>query len=35
MIRCINRLEEHQEGKIIVDGTELTGNVKNIDTVRR
>ena len=35
MIRCINRLEEHQEGKIIVDGTELTGNIKNIDTVRR
>mgnify|MGYP001248279256 FL=1 len=35
IIRCINRLEEHQEGKIIVDGTELTGNVKNIDTVRR
>ena len=35
LIRCINRLEEHQEGKIIVDGTELTGNVKNIDTVRR
>ena len=35
MIRCINRLEEHQEGKIIVDGTELTGYVKNIDTVRR
>ena len=35
MIRCINRLEEHQEGKIIVDGTELTGNVKNIDTVRK
>ena len=35
MIRCINRLEEHQDGKIIVDGTELTGNVKNIDTVRR
>ena len=35
MIRCITRLEEHQEGKIIVDGTELTGNVKNIDTVRR
>ena len=35
MIRCINRLEEHQEGKIIVDRTELTGNVKNIDTVRR
>ena len=35
LIRCINRLEEHQEGKIIVDGTELTGNIKNIDTVRR
>ena len=35
MIRCINRLEEHQEGKIIVDGTELTGNIKNIDTVRK
>ncbi len=35
MIRCINRLEEHQEGKIVVDGIELTGNVKNIDSVRR
>ena len=35
MIRCINRLEEHQEGKIIVDGIELTGNLKNIDSVRR
>ena len=33
MIRCINRLEEHQEGKIVVDGTELTGNVKNIDII--
>ena len=31
MIRCINRLEEHQEGKIVVDGIELTGNLKNID----
>ena len=30
MIRCINRLEEHQEGTIIVDGIELTGNLKNI-----
>ena len=28
MIRCINRLEEHQEGKIVVDGIELTGNLK-------
>ena len=35
MIRCINRLEEHQAGKIVVDGTELTGNVKNIDIVRQ
>ena len=35
MIRCINRLEEHQQGHIIVDGTELTSNVKNIDEVRR
>ena len=35
MIRCINRLEEHQEGKIVVDGIELTGNVKNIDSVRK
>ena len=35
MIRCINRLEEHQQGNIIVDGTELTSNVKNIDEVRR
>ena len=32
MIRCINRLEEHQEGTIIVDGIELTGNLKNIDS---
>ena len=35
LIRCINRLEEHQEGTIIVDGIELTGNLKNIDSVRR
>ncbi len=35
MIRCINRLEEHQAGDIIVDGVELTNNLKNIDTVRR
>ena len=35
MIRCINRLEVHQEGTIIVDGIELTGNLKNIDSVRR
>ena len=35
MIRCINRLEEHQQGHIIVEGTELTGDLRNIDTVRR
>ena len=35
MIRCINRLEEHQQGHIIVDGTELTNDLKNIDAVRR
>ena len=35
MIRCINRLEEHQQGRIIVDGVELTHDLKNIDTVRR
>jgi general L-amino acid transport system ATP-binding protein len=35
LIRCINRLEEHQEGQIIVDGTELTNDLKNIDAVRR
>ena len=35
LIRCINRLEQHQEGKIVVDGTELTNDLKNIDAVRR
>jgi general L-amino acid transport system ATP-binding protein len=35
MIRCINRLEEHQQGQIIVDNIELTGNLKNIDAIRR
>ncbi|MEA2755692.1 MAG: ral L-amino acid transport system ATP-binding protein [Aliidongia sp.] len=34
-IRCINRLEEHQKGQIIVDSIELTGNLKNIDAIRR
>lgn len=34
LIRCINRLEEHQEGDIIVDGIPLTQNVKNIDQIR-
>ena len=35
MIRCINRLEVHQEGSIIVDGTELTDDMRNIEAVRR
>ena len=34
LIRCINRLEEHQEGRIVVDGIELTNNVKNIEKIR-
>ena len=34
MIRCINRLEEHQAGTIRVDGVELTHDIKNIDRVR-
>jgi general L-amino acid transport system ATP-binding protein len=35
MIRCINRLEEHQQGRIVVDGIELTNDLKKIDEVRR
>ncbi|MEK0083766.1 amino acid ABC transporter ATP-binding protein [Benzoatithermus flavus] len=35
MIRCINRLEEHQRGHIVVDGIELTNDVKNIEAIRR
>ncbi|MCY1499572.1 Glutamine transport ATP-binding protein GlnQ [compost metagenome] len=34
-IRCINRLEEHQQGRIVVDGTELTNDLKHIETIRR
>lgn len=34
LIRCINRLEEHQRGKIIVDGIELTNDLKNIEKIR-
>ena len=34
LIRCINRLEEHQEGDIMVDGTELTEDTKNIEQIR-
>jgi len=35
MIRCINRLEEHDKGRLIVDGIELTGDIARIDEVRR
>jgi general L-amino acid transport system ATP-binding protein len=35
MIRCINRLEEHQRGHIVVDGIELTNDVRNVDAIRR
>ena len=35
LIRCINRLEEHQQGEITVNGVRLDGDLKRIDTVRR
>jgi general L-amino acid transport system ATP-binding protein len=35
LIRCINRLEEHQKGKVIVNGVELTSDLKRVDEVRR
>ncbi len=35
LIRCINRLEEHQQGQIIVEGTELTGDLKHVEQIRR
>jgi general L-amino acid transport system ATP-binding protein len=35
LIRCINHLEEHQQGKIIVDGIELSGDLKQIEQVRK
>jgi general L-amino acid transport system ATP-binding protein len=35
MIRCINRLEEHEEGRIVVDGIELTADTKNIAAIRQ
>ena len=35
MIRCINRLEEHQRGRILVAGIELTSDVKNVEAIRR
>ena len=35
LIRCINRLEEHQQGQLVVDGVELTDDVKAIEAIRR
>ena len=35
LIRCINRLEEHQQGSIVVEGTRMTNDLKNIDAIRR
>jgi len=35
LIRCINRLEEHDSGRIVVDGTELSNDVRNIQEIRR
>ncbi|GIK96518.1 MAG: arginine ABC transporter ATP-binding protein [Alphaproteobacteria bacterium] len=35
LIRCINRLEEHQRGRIVVDGTELSNDLKHIEQIRR
>jgi general L-amino acid transport system ATP-binding protein len=35
MIRCINRLEEHQQGRIVVAGIELTADLKNVEAIRR
>ncbi len=35
LIRCINRLEEHQQGSIIVDGLEMTKDLRNIEAIRR
>lgn len=35
LIRCLNRLEEHQQGDIIIDGMTLTGDIKGVETIRR
>ncbi|WP_339325415.1 amino acid ABC transporter ATP-binding protein [Pararhodospirillum photometricum] len=35
LIRCVNRLEEHQQGRIVVDGVELTSDVRHIEQIRR
>ena len=35
LIRCINRLEEHQQGQIVVEGTEITSDLKDVEAIRR
>jgi general L-amino acid transport system ATP-binding protein len=35
LIRCINRLEEHQKGQIIVEGTEITNDIRDVEAIRR
>jgi general L-amino acid transport system ATP-binding protein len=35
LIRCINRLEEHQQGRLVVDGVELSDDLKAIDAIRK
>ncbi|MEX1057612.1 MAG: amino acid ABC transporter ATP-binding protein, partial [Natronospirillum sp.] len=35
LIRCLNRLEEHQEGDVIIEGTPLVNNIKNINQIRK
>jgi len=35
LIRCINRLEEHQEGRVVVDGVELTEDLRSVEKIRR
>ena len=35
LIRCLNRLEEHQQGDIIIDGMALTGDIKGVEAIRR
>ncbi|HCP28094.1 MAG TPA: glutamine ABC transporter ATP-binding protein, partial [Pseudomonas sp.] len=34
-IRCLNRLEEHQQGRIVVEGVELTDDARQVETIRR
>lgn len=35
LIRCINRLEEHQQGRIVVEGTEITNDIRHVEAIRR